>query len=414
MNIKNTIDENSSYDYLMDIAEVIIQYKNSNDEVFENILKVYYKNEYLKYWDNFKSKLENISNFSRIDNADFLIDTSSDIKINIDNGPIGNRNLDDFIQENKKHKNADKVNVTAFALNLDINFYDYLCSFIKNKKLIDYILQLHYDYDENSIRKATALSIKSRINYINQNIEFYENKINKFEKKFDNNKIYYLFKQLAKLDCLILIDDSNFECEKIYIKNNLENIYIFFNESGKIAYNTWLYSFFNNIFLINYDVDIKIYKKDLCLYSTINNEIYKIIKLISKDNYNDYNISLLKKLYYKILNSNFTSVKEKEFLILFLWINIHENLLKSNSFILYTESTLNIIKHYIYFFINDSNRKYFIKEIENFYDFIDINNMDNMFEIEYPKYFNKYSNNFDRKFLGYIYYAIYIIKNYNE
>ena len=291
----------------------------------------------------------------------------------------------------------EQINVTDFALKLNVSFYDYVVSFLKNLDKSErnkFIINLFYhnfkeihDYEnlplnfEDNIRKVTSISLKSRINYINNFIFIQKNKIKDnvlfSDKNIDNfsYEIYNLFKELENLYHLIIN-----EIIDIDVENNNINKYIFPNDYKEIPYNTYLYALFNNIYLINYNIEnSKFFEKGVMDYFSYRTTIYQEVKNIIyiKSKYNSDKIQILKKIYLNILNLYVIDVKYKEFFILFLWINIYNNLFEAiKSVFLYNEPTIQIFNGYMYFFSQDDdvlNENYFYNEIKKFYKYININ-----------------------------------------
>ena len=458
MNNTYRIDIKSKYDDGMEIIDNIILYKNDKN----NNIIFFYKNIYSRYLEILENKIKNIDN-NKLYNNEYLKNTCLPLKIRdyfffstikkyklqefyikiinfklkIELESLNEYDYNEYMNRiinNEYNSTNGSIDVTDLSLTLDDSFYDFLMSFLnklpdENKK--NFIKNLFYNYSENDeinydnyYRKITSISLNSRIKYINNYINNQKKNIDNIftftNQKFDNKKIYNLFNELEKFYHLIIsykkINDS-------IINDNINNLYIFPYYYNNIPYNTYLYALFNNIYLINYNITdsniINIPKSEHLFIgmTTIDKELKNTINLKSK--IEKYDINNLKNIYINILNNLYRiNVKQKEFFILFFWINIYRNLYDSiNSLFFFTETIIEIFNGYILFFSKyDSHVHYFYNEIKKFYNYININkNSYNKFKQKNNNFMNnsfinENKNLFDDNFLGYVYYAIHNIK----
>ena len=165
----------------------------------------------------------------------------------------------------------------------------------------------------------SLISEESRVKYIQDNIEFYNNKFYKKYNKlkeseqFCNKKFFKLFAYIAEINGLII--DKNSPSAKYY-RNIPDNYYILPNNDGIFGFNTWLYSHANGIILIgsskgrsNYD-DMDGTSHDLLIHDI--SHICSFNKSLSVNG-----------IYTNLINSKIEE-KEKMISLLILWVMAHE------------------------------------------------------------------------------------------
>lgn len=140
---------------------------------------------------------------------------------------------------------------------------------------------------------------------------------------FTMHPYFYIFVLIAAYSCGADPFKLVPQYLKVIDKDAKKQHYPLINDVGLFGYNTWLYAFFNGVFLIGFPKDDTHFDYLVgCPYAFVIHDI-KHTTSILKDLDQEY-FSLAKKIYYWILNAKSFTTNDRLFHLLMLWLNIHE------------------------------------------------------------------------------------------
>jgi hypothetical protein len=317
------IGEGSKYDADMSLVESFVKSEHSDDYLDKLSVQTYYVSQLLNYWTNLKAKIfRGDKSFGKFRSE---LDMNSDeiVKI-IKQRSMKRKELYGSEFENqrdqadfRKFSNSEEALQSKFPLpygivNLPVwNKHIYMSNKIE--------VPIHPTIEEEFFLQMATVYDESATKFIQDKFDKYEarfmtlleNLQNKFqdESELDIPEIQNLFAYISALAC----GEPNPE----FVRYEQRQLFYYPlpNNIGLFGLNSFLYGYFNDVYLIGVPSDIAYYDgRKGCPAQFIDHDYFHSGRFIGNfDN----------KIYYNIFTKGF-DVKMKEFLVLVLWINVHE------------------------------------------------------------------------------------------
>lgn len=347
MESEHTIGDGSSYDADMSLIESFVRSFNRGDEISQLSVFSYYYSQLLNYWSFFKESLQkdindasSESNYKYNELTPFLTYSYKEIGKEIEQerrderyemyGDSYNTFLRGFKRSPRKYieygYSREDIEQSLFPLpdeNGESSIHE--DALYDNRLNIKNLTPLSNSF----IAKTHTVLRGKEMEFILKNIQMYENRflelLEIIKKNFEAageliiSEITYVFMYVCTLIC--------YETRVEYVlpvsyHSMLDDTsYLLPNNTGSFGFNTYLYAFFNGISLIGVPNKIADFDgRKGCPVIFMDHDYRHSMTIRSSIN----NVKSLRKIYYKILNSNYTK-KLKELLILVIWILIHEH-----------------------------------------------------------------------------------------
>lgn len=351
--MRHTIGEGSEYDADMGFIELVVKYENDKAGAKNEAIAIntYYYSQLRIYWDHFKN------NIFQKKRDDFLGDAFiRDIEI------ISCKEAyDERSKERRKlypeYKNLfEDIKDVHLFINLAPKYkklyksekFDNIEKFeqhyfpLENEKkyILDYWKDQLGDLYTGADGYFMAYYYKSRydtkIDFIKDNLDYYESRfeflmnilfkqltVNRYV--VNNSLIEYIFTFISGLQCSMAIPELLYPNDK-YAKIDTFGYksYLLTNDTGLFGLNTYLYAFFEGIFLHGMPKTSTTFDDSIgCPYEFFNHDVLHSSGAISYLKRNPDVFGKTRELYYKCLNSNIGK-RMKELMVMIIWICTHE------------------------------------------------------------------------------------------